>query len=317
MSEIKASVVIPTFNSAQTMGRCLASVRRNNSQYEYEIIIVDSGSTDETVELAKKYTDKVIVENTTPPRINRNKGIANAEGDIICFTDSDCVVPKGWVDNLVKGLLRLNSKDNQVVGVGGGNVPLLENPSLMELAIAKTMRSPLVSFRARNVAVYKDEREVVHNPPMNSAYFKHALEKAGGFEEQHGYGYGEDLALDAKLVEEGYRLYYLPDVVVNHEHPSSWKGFVKRMYAYGWGRVRLGRRFKNYFQFHHYGPLFLCLMMFSPLFFIPLGLGLINGAYMSFRERNPKLLFPLAFLTMSFHVSYGLGEIVEFIRGRE
>ena len=317
MSQVIASVVIPALNSAETIGKCLASIRMNNSQYGYEIIVVDGGSTDETVAIAKQYADKVFIENTIPPRINRNRGVASTEGDIICFTDSDCIVPEGWIDSLVGGLLRLNRRDNRVVGVGGGNIPLLEKPSFRAVAIAKTMKSPLVSFRARNVTVYEDEREVVHNPPLNSACFKYALEKVGGFEEEPGYGYGEDSALDAKLIDNGYKLYYLPNVVVRHRHPSTWKGFVKQMYAYGWGRVRLGRRFKNYFQFHHYGPVFLCLMTFSPLFFIPLGMALINGSHVSFKERNPKLLFPLTLLTISFYVSYGFGEILEFLRRRE
>ena len=315
MPEIKVSVVMPTLNSAKTLEKSLASIRANNSRHEHEIIVVDAGSSDETVEIAKKHADKVL--NGVPFRINRNRGVDNAEGDVICFTDSDCVVPEDWIDRLVDGLLRLNERDSKIVGVGGGNVPLLENPSLMELAISKVMRSPLVSFRARNVAVYKDERQVLHNPPLNSALFKWAIREVGGFEEEVGYGYGEDLALDAKLIDKGYKLYYLPNLVVRHRHSLTRQGFAKQMYAYGWGRVKLGRRFKNHFQFHHYGPVFLCLMTFSPLFFIPLAMGLVNGAYMSFKERNPKLFFPLTFLTMSFYVSYGRGEIVELLRKRE
>lgn len=315
MSEVKVSIVIPMLNSAETLEKCLASIKTNNSKCEYEIIVVDAGSTDGSIEIAKKYADKVLTG--MPSRINRNKGIENAEGDIICFTDSDCTVPEDWIDRLVGGLLRLNERDSKIVGVGGGNVPLLENPSLMELAIAKVMRSPLVSFRARNVAVYKDEREVRHNPPLNLALFKWAIREVGGFEEEMGYGYGEDLALDAKLINKGYKLYYLPNLVVCHRHLLTRQGFAKQMYAYGWGRVKLGRRFNNYFQFHHYGPVFLCLMTLSPLFFIPFAMGLINGTYMSFKERNPKLFFPLTFLTVNFYVSYGHGEIVELLRKRQ
>ncbi len=314
MSELKVSVILPTLNSAATVERCLSSIRVNNSQYEYEIIVVDGGSTDRTMEIADKYADKVLTG--LPHRINRNIGIKNAEGGIICFTDSDCIVPEDWIDKLVGGLLRLNRRDSRIVGVGGGNIPLLENPSLMELTVSRVMRSPLVSFRARNIAVYEDEREVLHNPPMSSAYFKWVIEEVKGFHEEYGYG-GEDLELDAKLNSNGYKLYYLPQVIVHHMHRSNFRKFVNQMYKHGIGRIRVGRKFKEYIQFHHYGPLFLCLMTFSPLFFIPLGMALINSAYVGFKERDAKLLLPTALLTMSFYVSFGLGEIVELTRRRE
>lgn len=315
MSEIKASVIIPTLNSAETAERCLASIRKNVSRYKYEVIVVDAGSTDGTLSIARRYADKVL--NGVPSRINRNKGVANAEGEVLCFTDSDCIVPEDWIDKLVDGLLRLNERDDRIIGVGGGNIPLLENPSPMELTISMALRSPLVAFRARNTAIYEREQEVSHNPPLNSACFKYTVEQVGGFEEEQGYGYGEDVALDTRLIKNGYKLYYLPDVVVRHKHPSTWKSFVKQMYAYGWGRVKLGKRFQKNFQFHHYGPIFLCLMTFSPLFFIPLGMGLANGVDTGLKERSLKLFFLLTFLTMSFYVSYGFGEIVSFLKGRE
>jgi Glycosyltransferases involved in cell wall biogenesis len=106
MSEVKVSVVIPTLNSAQTLEKCLSSIRSNNSKYKYEIIVADAGSKDETLEIAKRYADKVLAG--MPKRINRNVGVQDAEGEIICFTDSDCVVPDNWIDELANGLLRLN-----------------------------------------------------------------------------------------------------------------------------------------------------------------------------------------------------------------
>ena len=310
------SVVIPTLNSAQTLEKCLSSIKSNDTKYEYEIIVVDGGSTDETLKIAKTYTAKLLVENTYFPGVNRNKGVRAAEGSIVCFTDSDALVPKNWIDGLVSGLLRLSKENNKVVGVGGGNIPLFATHSTMELAISMTMRSPLVSFRARNIAVYKDEREVSHNPPLNSAYFKSAFEEVGGFNEEYGYGYPEDLELDVKLNEKGYKLYYLPNLLVYHKHASSVRKFAKQMYAYGWGRAKLGRRYKKYFQFQHYGPIFLCLMTFSPLFFIPLGMALVNATYVSLKERNPYLFPLLVRLTMTFYVNYGRGEIAA-LRGKQ
>ncbi|MBI4302335.1 MAG: glycosyltransferase [Chloroflexi bacterium] len=313
---MKVSVVVPTFNSASTLEKCLASIKSNDTQYAYEIIVVDAGSSDGSVEIARKYADKVFIVETKPPRINRNLGVANADGDIVCFTDSDCLVPQNWIDCLTEGLLRLNERESQAVGVGGGNAPLLEDPSFMEMAIAKTMRSPLVSFKARNLATYGVEQEVIHNPPVNSAYFRWAINEVGGFQEEHGYG-GEDLELDAKLNRQGYKLYYLPEITVLHGHPSTFTSFLKRMYRHGAARIRVGRKFRKYLGFRHLGPLFLCIMTFlPPLILIPLSMGLANGAYVSLRERKASSLSLVSLLTVAFYVSYGLGEISAIVRGK-
>ena len=315
MSEVKVSVIIPTLNSSEVLEKCLSSIRKNNAKYEYEIIVVDGGSNDDTIEIAKKYADTVLVADTYYAGTNRNRGVKAARGSIICFTDSDCVVPENWIDGLVDGLLRLNKRDNKIAGVGSGNIPLLENPSLIELAISKAMRSPLVAFGARNVTVYSDERQVLHNPPMSAAYFREVLKEVDGFSEEYAYG-GEDLELDAKITEKGYKLYYIPGTVVYHKHRSSFIKFTRQMYLFGKGKIRVGRKFKRYLPFHHYGTAALCLMTFSPLFFIPLGMGVINGAYVSVMERSPKLFLPLILLTVSFYVCYGFGEIVQLIKGK-
>ena len=313
MSEVKVSVVIPAFNSAQTLEKCLTSIRSNTSKYSYEIIVVDAGSDGETIEIAKKHADKVL--SGMPSRINRNKGIKAAQGEIICFTDSDCVVPEDWIDKLVDGLLRLNGKDNKVVGVGGSNISSFENHSPVELAISKAMRSPLISFRARNTAIYKDERQVVHNPPINSALFKWVIKEVGGFREEPGYP--EDLDLDIKIIENGYKLYYLPSPSVQHKHKTSPQGFAEQMRDFGRKRVRVKREHVKAWRFYHYGPLFLYLMLYSPLFFIPLAMALVNAIYVSFQAKNLRLLGAIFKLTISFYKNYGSGEAEILLRGRK
>ncbi len=304
MSDIRVSVVIPTLNSAETLGKCLSSVRSNKTKYEYEVIVVDAGSSDETLVIAAKYADKVL--KGTPSRINRNKGVEEASGNIICFTDSDCIVPEAWIEELVNGLLRLSEKDNSVVAVGSGNISLSENSPPVELAISKAIRSPLISFKSRNTAVYKEERQVLHNPPLNSAIFKRVIEEVGGFREEPGYP--EDLDLDIKINEKGYKLYYLTSPLVHHKHKTNPRKFAAQMRDFGRKRVRVNREHPGISRFYHYGPLFLYLMLLSPLFFIPLVLALINAVYMSLKEKNLRLFTPIFRLTLSFHWNYGIGE---------
>jgi glycosyltransferase involved in cell wall biosynthesis len=313
MIDPKISIVIPTLNSDETFDKCLASIRANNYRTDYEIIVVDAGSTDQTVALARKYNATVL--NGLPNRINRNIGIEQAKGDIICFTDSDCLVPQDWLIKLVDGLLKMHEEDPLIVGVGGGNIPWLDNPSLEQLAIARAWQSPLITFKARNAAAYKDRRYVSHNPPLNAAVFRQVILEAGGFEEDPGYGYGEDSALDSKLIANGYKLCYLPDCIVRHRHAASYGKFARQMYVYGHGRIKLGRRHKGYLSLYHYGPVFLCAMTFSPFIFIPLSMAIVNAGFMSFKDRNLRLFLPIIRLTMSFYLNYGHGEIVALREG--
>lgn len=305
MAKIDVSIIIPCLNSEATLEMCLLSLRANQTRRAYEIIVVDAGSTDRTIEIAWWYADRVL--SGKPHTIDRNKGIQNARGDIICFTDSDCIVPENWIDGLCDGLAQRHAVDKRIVGVGGGNVPVLENPTPMELAITKTMRSPLVSFKARNTAVYRGGREVNHNPPLNSACFKWVLDEVGGYVEEPGYP--EDLDLDARIINRGFKLYYLPDVLVYHKHKSDLDAFMRQMRDFGTKRGRVNRQHHHIARFYHYGPLLLCLMLLSPLFFIPLAMALANALFISLKDRAFRLFFPLVRLTLDFYLYYGVGEI--------
>jgi glycosyltransferase involved in cell wall biosynthesis len=310
MSEIQVSIVIPTLNSEATFEACLNSIRANNSKYPYEIIVADAGSKDKTLEIAHKYADKVLTG--VPGRINRNIGIENSSGNIICFTDSDCIVPANWINGLTDGLLRLNEKDSNIIGVGSGNIPILENISSMELAVAYAIRSPLVSYKARNVITFNSEQQVSHNPPISSAYFRNVLEEMEGFREEPGYP--EDLDLDTRLIEKGYKLYYLPDFLVYHKHKSSLLAFGRQMHDFGRKRIRVNREHPDIARFFHYGPIFLFIMIFIPPLIVPLGMSIVNSMYVTLKERKAKLFFPVILLTMCFYFFFGLGELTQVFK---
>ncbi|MCL6477730.1 MAG: glycosyltransferase [Peptococcaceae bacterium] len=313
---MKVSVVIPSLNCADVLEQCLVSIRKNKSKYDYEIIVVDGFSKDNTAKVAQKYADQVLIEETFYRGVNRNKGVKAAKGDIICFTDSDCIVPENWIDTLVDALLDLNQKDPKVAGVGGGNLPYIpSDASASEMAISHTVRSPLVAFGSRNMMEQCPAPiQVTHNPPMNSALFKDKILEVGGFCEENNVG--EDLVLDARLTSKGYRLYAIPGCEVLHKHRSSFKKLRTQMFVFGQARVKTGRKFSSYFSWYHFGPAILALLTFSPLIFIPMSLSILNGLFVGFRNKKLSMFFYSTLITWYTHVCYGLGEIHEFIFGR-
>lgn len=98
------SVIIPTFNEEENIAQCLVSLRHQTvPRNEYEIIVVDGGSKDQTREIAGKYADKVFIQKS--PRVGgaRNDGFAAASGDIVATTDADCILPSRWIEHIRKG----------------------------------------------------------------------------------------------------------------------------------------------------------------------------------------------------------------------
>jgi len=110
---IKVSVIVTSYNNAHNLERCLNSLLNQNYDKRFidsEIVVVDSGSTDGSIEILIKYKDriKIILKpkefsffTRLSPAQARNIGAQNSKGEILIFTDSDCVLPLDWVREMV------------------------------------------------------------------------------------------------------------------------------------------------------------------------------------------------------------------------
>jgi len=92
------SVIIPTKNEAKLLPGCLASLARQRTQVPYEIIVVDTDSADGTSRVARSCGAKVIREPRKGKVHAFRKGVSRAGGQILCFTEADCVVPPHWIE---------------------------------------------------------------------------------------------------------------------------------------------------------------------------------------------------------------------------
>ena len=109
LQEIQISVVIPTYNRSRYLDKCLDSLfKQNYPTQNYEVIVIDDNSNDDTQEVLEKYTQKyhnlqiVINKENKGPYYSRNRGVGISKGRVIAFTDSDCVLPPDWLQKIEK-----------------------------------------------------------------------------------------------------------------------------------------------------------------------------------------------------------------------
>jgi len=100
------SVCITTKNEEDYIGFCLESILNQTYDGNKEIIVLDSNSCDKTVEIARKYADKVVVKESTIPQ-GRNLAVKQSEGNILCFLDADIVLSEDWFDTLLPTFILL------------------------------------------------------------------------------------------------------------------------------------------------------------------------------------------------------------------
>jgi glycosyltransferase involved in cell wall biosynthesis len=108
----KVSVIVPTYNEENYIRSCILALRNQDYKGKYEVIISDGGSKDNTLKIAKKLADKVVVCRKRGVAAGRNAGAKVAKGKILIFVDADTIVMPNLISEFVKRLRRKN-----VVGV--------------------------------------------------------------------------------------------------------------------------------------------------------------------------------------------------------
>ncbi|MDD5317275.1 MAG: glycosyltransferase [Candidatus ainarchaeum sp.] len=164
----KMSVIIPTLNEAKRLPKCLASLKAQ-SFGDYEAVIVDSGSRDGTVEIAKELGARVVFEPRLGFAVAKNTGAKASKSEILVFTDGDATHPPFWLERIAK-----HFSDPEVVAVIGPVKPVEQK------LVHKAMFKLTTNWIPRLAAAL---RFYVAQAP-NEAFRRGAFEKAGGYDER-------------------------------------------------------------------------------------------------------------------------------------
>ncbi|MGE5446163.1 MAG: glycosyltransferase [Ignavibacteriales bacterium] len=217
------SVIIPALDNETLMKDCLISLLQTVYPPERrEILVVDNGSTDRTADIIKSFPVQYLYEKRKGVSYARNRGIKASKGEILAFTDPDCVVSKGWLNELVRPF---NEED--AGGVAGAIIPY---PG----------QTPAERYAAR-IRSHSQERPMNH--PLrpfamtpNIAFRREVFQEIGLFDTRFPGGGWEDADLCWRFFRgTNLKLKYTPRAIVFHRYRTTAKDFFIQHIRYGYG----------------------------------------------------------------------------------
>jgi glycosyltransferase involved in cell wall biosynthesis len=223
----RASVVVCTYNGGRTLDQCLRSLLALDYP-DYEVIIVDDGSTDDTPTILDRFPGvHVIRQENRGLSSARNVGLQAATGSVVAYTDSDCFADPDWLSLLVGQLER-----GGAAAVGGPN--LTPEDGWLAGCVAAAPGQP--------THVLESDQVAEHIPGCNMAFRREALLAIHGFDSQY-HKAGDDVDVCWRLQQAGLWITFAPGAVVWHHRRRTPRTYLRQQAGYGEAEALL--RFKH------------------------------------------------------------------------
>jgi cellulose synthase/poly-beta-1,6-N-acetylglucosamine synthase-like glycosyltransferase len=227
------SIVVPVLNGGAAFGDLLKSLQHLSYPKEcHEIIVVDNGSDDDSAAraLAAGPPVRLVTEPRRGASLARNAGVAAARGDIVAFTDADCVVTRGWLEALTQPFA-----DPSIGGVGGRTETYL--PGTWTERHAARTRHLDAEFHLRHPTF-------PFAPTANAAFRRSLFDTIGGFDPE--FPWGEPIDFCKRVVRDGgARLAFAPRAIVFHRARATLGGFYRQQQGYGYSLALLCDKYRD------------------------------------------------------------------------
>lgn len=226
------SIIIPAYNVEKTIDKTIeALLKQNYPKKDYEIIIVDDGSTDKTVEVISKFPVKLVKLKHKGPANARNIGAKKSRGGILLFTDADCVPDKNWIKNMVEPF-----KDQGIVGASG-TYKTLNSEKLMARFVG-------YEIEQRHQKMER-QRFIDFIGTFSAGYRRDIFLKFKGFDTNFKISSGEDPELSYRISKEGLKMVFQKNAIVKHPHPNTLWSYLKQKFYRAYWRNLMYNKHKD------------------------------------------------------------------------
>ena len=213
----RVSVVVCTYNGSRTIRDCMEGLMRLEYP-DFEVIVVNDGSTDRTAQIVSEYPFRLISTENRGLSAARNTGMLAATGEIVAYTDDDAWPDPHWLQYLAHSF-----KKYGFAGVGGLNVPPAGDGSIAD-CVANAPGGPVHVLLSDHVAE--------HIPGCNMAFRHEVLQEVGGCDPLYRVA-GDDVDLCWRVQQAGGTLGFHPAALVWHHRRNSLKAYWRQQQGYG------------------------------------------------------------------------------------
>ena len=212
-----ASVVIPVLNAAPMLERLLLHLDRQTLRNRMTVIVVDNGSSDDSFDVAKRYSDVAVKESRQGIPYAKQRGLEEVDTPFVLSIDADCVPRDAvWAEALVRGLTAAGC---EVLGISGPVIPMPSHDRWSQ-------RNDLTPASGTDEA-----GRLAYVVGCNHGHRTSALQSLGGYPVSRFAA--EDAALGIRARARGYSFTWAPEATVLHENPEGWRGYARKMRQVG------------------------------------------------------------------------------------
>ena len=288
------SVVIPTFNHAGILTGCLeALLSQDFPLSDFEIIVVDDGSGDDTRDQVLKYAGSTppvhyAYQKNAGPATARNHGAKLATGEVVLFTDDDCVPAGNWISEMYRPF---RNPEDKVVAVKGA-YRTRQKSFIAQFAQAEFENR----FRKLRRNKYIDFVDT-----YAAAFRRDVFLSLDGFDASFPEANNEDVEFSYRMSDQGHRMVFNPNAIVYHTHPDTLTRYLKQKFGRAYWRMAVYRSFPSKMGSDTYTPQTLKLQILLVFMMIPC---LLGSPFL------PLLRYALAGTALAF-----LASVVPFVAG--